>query len=276
LAAVRFGFHTVHFSSMFGGDVPLLEVIDATAAAGFDAIGVDLASIDAHVTAGGTVEEVTAALDAGGLQCSDVLVLVPGVDGDLRGTAGTLGALAEALGAPMCIAAVGAPLPWPVLVAALDACADLLADHGCRLAVEFTPYTPLATLDQAKDLCGEIGWDRAGLVLDSLHFFRSGAPWPELTDLQADQVLVVQWSDVPAQPPDSLVHESRNGRLLPGDGKLPLPELASAIRGLGYDGLVSAEVLSESLRRREPSVVTREVFAALTGPKAGWVTAAAG
>ncbi len=273
---VRFGFHTVHFSSMFGGDVPLLEVIDATAAAGFDAIGVDLASIDAHVAAGGTVEEVAGALDGGGLQCSDVLVLVPGVDGDLRGTAGTLGSLAETLGAPVCIAAVGAPLPWTVLVDALGACAELLAGHGCRLAIEFTPYTPLAALAQAKKLCGEIGWHRAGLVIDSLHFFRSGAPWPALTDLNADQVLVVQWSDVPAAPPASLVEESRNSRLLPGDGELALPELASAIRGLGYDGLVSAEVLSESIRRREPQVVTREVFVALTSPAAGWVTAAAG
>lgn len=54
---VELGFHTIHFSPTFGGTAPLLDVLQATADSGFDAIGFDLASIDAHVAAGGTVEE---------------------------------------------------------------------------------------------------------------------------------------------------------------------------------------------------------------------------
>ena len=160
----------------------MLDVIRLAADAGFDAIGVDLASVTAH----GSVDDVAGAIHDTGLRCSDVLVLVPGADDDLSATARTLGRLAGAVGvAPACIAAVAAPVPWDGLVASLGECASILADHGCRLAVEFTPYSALATVSEAKQLCGAIGWDRCGLVLDSLHFFRSGAPWDELAALDA-------------------------------------------------------------------------------------------
>ena len=138
---MRFGFHTIHFSPMFGGCAPVLDVVGATGDAGFDTIGVDLVSVDAHVAAGGTVAGLAAAVADAGLQCSDVLVLAAGGEGDVRATAARLGRLAEALGAPVCIAAVAAPVPWHDLVRSFAECADVLAGHGCRLAVEFTPYS---------------------------------------------------------------------------------------------------------------------------------------
>jgi sugar phosphate isomerase/epimerase len=261
-----FGFHTIHYSPMFGGSAPVLDVIRLAADAGFDAIGVDLASVTAH----GSVDDVAGAIHDAGLRCSDVLVLVPGADDDLSATARTLGRLAGAVGAAACIAAVAAPVPWDGLVASLGECASILADHGCRLAVEFTPYSALATVSEAKQLCGAIGWDRCGLVLDSLHFFRSGAPWDELAALDAGQIAVVQWDDVPAAPPESLVDESRNRRLLPGAGGLPLADLAAAVRATGWDGIVSAEILSESFRQTEPATAIPAAYAALTSPAAGW------
>jgi sugar phosphate isomerase/epimerase len=256
---MRLGFHTVHFSPMFGGSAPILDVIAETGRAGFDAIGLDLASVDA----GGPVSDVAAAISDAGLSCSDVLVLVPGSDDDLLATAHRLGDLAEAVGAPSCIAAVATPVPQDQLVRSLGACADVLAEHCCRLAVEFTPYSALRTLGAARALCAAIGEERTGLVLDALHFFRSGAPWDELARVRAEDIAVVQWDDAPAAAPESLVDESRNGRLLPGDGALPLARLADAIRGLGYDGVVTAEILAETFRRRDPASAIAATYASL-------------
>jgi sugar phosphate isomerase/epimerase len=256
---MRLGFHTIHFSPMFGGSAPILDVIAETGAAGFDAIGVDLASVDA----GASVRDVAAAIAAAGLSCSDVLVLVAGADDDLPSTARRLGELAEATRAPWCIAAVAAPVPHDELVRLLSACADVLAGHGCRLAVEFTPYSALPTLADARALCAELGDGRAGLVLDALHFFRSGAPWGELAQVHAEEIALVQWDDAPAAVPDSLVDESRNGRLLPGEGEMPLRRLADAIAAVGYDGIVTAEILSEPFRRRDPASVIDATYAAM-------------
>ena len=264
------GFHTIHFSPMFGGSAQIMDVIGLTADAGFGAIGLDQASVAAHVAANGAVEDVAAAIHDRGLRCTDVLVLVPGADDDPVATARSLGALAAAVGAPTCIAAVASPVPWAELVATLGHCASILADHGCRLAIEFTPYTALTTLRAARELCGAIGWDRCGLVLDSLHFFRCGAPWAELADLAAEQIAVVQWDDAPAAPSASLVDESRNHRLLPGAGGLDLVGLATAIRATGWDGVVTAEVLSAEVRRSDPATVITATHAAMSSAAAGW------
>jgi sugar phosphate isomerase/epimerase len=270
---MRFGFHTIHFSPMFGATAPLLDVIGLTGTAGFDAIGIDLASVEAHVQGGGSVQEMAAAIENAGLRCSDVLVLVPGADHDVVASAHALGRLASAVEAPACIAAVAVPMPWDELVTSLQQCASILAHSGCRLAIEFTPYSALATLQEAKALCDAVGWHRCGLVLDSLHFFRSGAPWGALVDVDADQIAVVQWDDAPAEPSTSLVDESRNQRLLPGEGGLDLPALAAAIRDTGWDGVVSAEILSERVRRTDPAVAVRDAYAAMTAAAAGWVAA---
>ena len=56
------GFHTIHFSPMFGGSAQILDVIGLTADAGFGAIGLDQASVAAHVAANGAVEDVAAAI----------------------------------------------------------------------------------------------------------------------------------------------------------------------------------------------------------------------
>jgi sugar phosphate isomerase/epimerase len=263
----RLGFHTIHFSPMFGASAPVLDVIGHTAEAGFDAIGLDLASVTAH----GSAADIAPAIHDAGLSCTDVLVLVPGADDDLPATARTLGRLAEAVSAPVCIAAVAAPVPWHDLVRSLGESAGVLGDHGCRLAIEFTPYSALASLKEAKELCEAVGWDRCGIVLDSLHFFRSGGPWDELASLTAEQIAVVQWDDVPATPPGSLADESRNHRLLPGRGGLALTDLAAAIRATGWDGTVSAEVLSEPFRARDPAEAVAATYEAMASPGAGWI-----
>ena len=53
---VRPGFETAQFSPMFGASAPLDDVLVAARGAGFTEVGVDLASVEAHVAAGGTVE----------------------------------------------------------------------------------------------------------------------------------------------------------------------------------------------------------------------------
>ena len=115
-----------------------------------------------------------------------------------------------------------------------------------------------------------VGWDRCGLVLDSLHLARSGTSPDQLAGLAAADIAAVQSSDTPANEPLSLVEESRLGRLLPGDGGLPLGELATAIRATGWDGIVTAEILSDQIRRSDPATAVRAVHASMTSERAGW------
>ena len=123
----------------------------------------------------------------------------------------------------MCIAGRWSRLSRGVaLVENLAQCAAIMGEHGCQLAVEFTPRYTGGFVAEATDLCAAIGWERCRLVIDALHFFRSGAPWAELAELSAEQIAVVQWADAPATARRPLIEESRHGRLLPGDGGLDL------------------------------------------------------
>lgn len=260
---MELGFHTIHFSPVFGGTARLADVVDAAIDAGFDAMGFDLASVDAHLSSGGTIAGIAAQLEQAGLDCSDVLVLAAASDRDVVGAARRLAEMAAGLRAPRCITAVAGAVPWTDLVATLRECSVILTDHGVELAIEFLPYTPLASLREAKHLCDEVGWDRARLVIDSLHFFRARTPWSELAGLDARQIALVQYSDAPARAAADLVDESRNHRLVPGEGSLPLHQFVDTIRGLGFDGLVSAEILSESFRRAEPAAGAHMTYNAL-------------
>ena len=57
--------------------------------------------------------------------------------------------------------------------------------------------------------------------------------------------------------------ESRFRRLPPGAGSLPLEEFRDAIATTGYDGVVSAEVLSAELRALSPEEGARALIGAL-------------
>ena len=255
--------HSLHHSPMFGGSAPLIDVLDAAASAGFTSMGVDLASIAAsgfetHL------DELGRAFRDRGMRCSDVVVVV--VADDPKATLQSAQRCARAAGeldAPTCVLAVRDEVEWPLLVATCRESATMAAGVGARLAVEFLPYSPIATMEQAMDLCEAIGWDRAGLLLDSLHVARTGTGLDAIRALNRSQIQLVQLSDAPSARPADLVDESRNARLLPGEGGLDLGSFVQAVRSTGYDGDVGAEVLSALLRGRDPAVVARAVKRAL-------------
>jgi len=257
------GFHTVHHSPMFGASAPIDAVVRATAAAGFDAIGFDLPSLDAADAAGWGVDRVADLLGELGLACSDVLVVAVGSDPDPVATARRLATVGARLGATVCVGAVAAPLPFAELVRVMTAAAGVLADADIRLAVEFNPSGALTSLAAAVELRDAVGADRLGLVLDTLHLSRTATPPDQVLALDAGTIALVQVSDAPAERPADLIAESRHRRLLPGDGALDPAAWLATIAATGYRGAVTAEVLSAELRSTAPEIVTARCAAAM-------------
>lgn len=258
-------FHSIHFSPLFGTCAPILDVIAETAAAGFTAIGLDRASIEGHVEAGGSVDDVATALTAAGLTCSDLVFLPLGADAVAVAQDATgLAELAMTIGTDVCVAAAMASVPWDVLVRGARAAASVLDSVGVRLALEFAPYGHVRTLRDAVAVCDAVGWDGMGLTLDSLHTFRSGTDLAAVAALDASQIALVQFSDAAGETPDDLAEESRHRRCIPGEGDLDLHAFVTAVRGTGFDGPVSAEVLSDELRRSDRVDVAARMHAAMT------------
>lgn len=244
--------------------VDLATLLDAAAGAGFDAVGLDLQTV---AGSSGVASQVRTRR----LEVTDVGVLTVGaaepgrVAGAPHGhvqTAETLAGLAAAVGATRCVTVLTAP-PSAGTVAALRRCGAILAGAGARLALEFLPYGPLPTLEMAMQVCGEVGWDRCGLQLDAWHFLNSDRPWPMLASVRADQIALLQVSDVRPPVGDDLRYEGRFRRAVPGTGRGDLPRFLDIVRGGGYAGPVSVEVLSLDLQARPPAAAARDLHAAL-------------
>jgi len=126
--------------------------------------------------------------------------------------------------------------------------ADTFAAAGVRLALEFVPYTEVRTLDAARAVCDRVGRAECGLLIDTLHLARSGGSAADIAELAPDEIAAVQLADAAAIAPADLPTESRESRLLPGEGALDIAGFAAALSRCGWTGVVSTEVLSAELR----------------------------
>jgi sugar phosphate isomerase/epimerase len=229
---------------------PLEDVLAAAAEAGFTYVGLDDVSVD-----GRALDDVAALLDTHDLRCTDVGVLRLGDDADAAG----LAALATAVGAPTCIAAVFGDVE--TAVRELRAAADVLAAVDVRIALEHAGYSGLPTLARAVEVCEAVDWERCGLLIDSWHVFHAADdPWSAFTALEPSQIALVHLNDGAPHAGDDPVQGSRFRRLPPGRGSLDLGRFLDVLEAIGYDGVVSFEVLSGDLRARAPLAAAQELL----------------
>ena len=126
---------------------------------------------------------------------------------------------------------------------AFDQCAvfaDLAGTRGLGATIEFMPGMLIGNLTMAMEAVRHVGRDNFGVLVDAMHFFRSGSDIAQLAKLDRACVGYVQLCDVPLVcKQGSYGDEARYERLAPGDGELPLREF---IRALPVDAIVGLEV----------------------------------
>ncbi|MGV9883550.1 sugar phosphate isomerase/epimerase family protein [Streptomyces sp. NPDC003006] len=240
------------------------ELFDAVRAAGFTGVGLDLFTVDAWVGRGHTLDRLARDLSAAGLRCHEMLGFV--VSDDEGSTYESARRTAEAL------AAFGAPYALGMVTAAsgprsadlFARCAEFIADADGMAAVEFLPFTPLTTIADARALVRHAGAARAGVLVDTWHFFQGPDTWEELSALPAEEIAYVQFNDHPAMlgTGADLYDECMMRRVMPGDGVFALGAFREALAEKGYAGVVSVEVNSAELAALGPAEFARRAWAA--------------
>ena len=114
-----------------------------------------------------------------------------------------------------------------------DLC-DRAAAFGLHVNLEFAIYTGVRTLAHAAHVVGRVGRPNLSVLIDALHFSRSGGLPAHVAEVDPALLRYAQICDAsPDRPaPDdtpALIREARTGRLLPGEGALPLAELVAAL-----------------------------------------------
>jgi sugar phosphate isomerase/epimerase len=147
-----------------------------------------------------------------------------------------------------------------------DLC-DRAAGYGLQVGLEFAVYTGVRTLAHAADVVARSKRANAFVIIDALHFSRSGGVPAHVAAVDPSRLRYAQicdaGPDMPA-PTDTpaLIREARTGRLLPGEGVLPLKELVAA---LPPDAPLAIEAPCRVTAHLPPLERARRAYRALTG-----------
>jgi sugar phosphate isomerase/epimerase len=205
---------------------PPLEVVTAAGEAGYDAVGFQLGLQEVPVSPLASdptfLKAALSELDRFGLSVLEVsnIVLEPGRTID---EGRLLIDFAAAVGAFTVQATV-----WDHergrVVDRLGVLCGHAAAAGLTITVEFMPYSAVRNLGDARDLVRSTDAENARVLLDTLHFVRSGGTIDDLDDEAVQSFQFVQLCDAVAKAPDfDHLREEAIGRRLPlGEGALPL------------------------------------------------------
>ena len=258
MADFRFGLNTSTIQP-----TGLMEKIRIAAAAGYEAIELWAADVEAHVERGGTLADVASALDDAGLARPSMISLkdwCPENDAEVAQaleTARRRLALAGVLGVERIVA--GPPHGDVDVGRVTDRYARLLelsVEMGVPASLEFLGFVKtINTLDVAWEIARATGNAAATVVVDAWHLFRGGSSDGAVDALPVEAVSIVHWDDAPAAIPRQ--EQTDADRVYPGDGILDLPALAATLSGKGYRGTLSLELFHPALWEQDPEEVAR-------------------
>jgi len=249
-------------AGMIGAQLPFEECARLAAQTGFKGIAVDVGA---------------AVKDAAGVRCVlEVNKLSPAAwglpvefrqdEGKYREGLARLPEMAKAakqIGADRCstwIMPVSDSLPFAenfeLHRTRLRECAEVLAEHGCRLGLEFVgpktlreggPHEFIHAQEGMLELCEAIGTGNVGLLFDCFHWYTSHGTMDDIRKLSDSLVVDVHINDAAeGRGPDEQID---NDRRLPGEsGVIDLTGFLQGLDAIGYTGPVTPEPFSAKLR----------------------------
>jgi sugar phosphate isomerase/epimerase len=123
------------------------------------------------------------------------------------------------------------------LVAQYQQLTELAADRGIFIATEVGAGA-VRNLKSALEVVQAVAHSHFGLLIDTMHFFRSGASVADFVAINPAHIRHVQLCDVPMPAViESYMEEALFERRAPGDGDLPLVELVRHIPAHATIGL---------------------------------------
>ena len=153
------------------------------------------------------------------------------------------------------------------VVERLAALAEYAGGVGLEISLEYMPYSRCVSFDDALSIAVASGKDNVRVVLDTLHFVRSGGVLGDLERDEASKYSFVQLCDARAETPAyaDLRDESVNDRLPLGEGAV---DLAGILERIPTDLPISLEIPCRRFRdlplvdqAREHLVIARSFLA---------------
>lgn len=231
-----------------------LELVAAACAAGYQSVGL---WVEPDRFTLGYLRDVCAALSDGGLRVLDaeVVWLKPG---PLDPQHLRMLDISLELGAEHVLVVSSDPDMEGTAAKLAQLCGHV-HNQSLRIVLEFGAFTEVVDLLQARRIVEQVNRPNLGLLIDSLHWHRSGSTLEQIASLPTGWLTYAQLRDASGPGPDmadraAVRQEAVDYRLLPGDGDLPLE---AWLQALPTDLPLSLEVRSLSLRSAYPDFAER-------------------
>ncbi len=242
---------------------PLLEKIRIAARCGYQAVELWITDIQQFEEQGGRVEEVRALLDQLGLKRPSAIHLKNW--STAAGGSSTADwdqvrrrlEVAAAIGAQHIVAGPPHdPLDFNRLAEDYHRLLEMSLQYGVPASLEYLGFTQgLFRLEQAWEVLQKVNHPQATLVVDTWHNFRGESDPATLAQIPPERISIVHWNDAPSGIPRQ--KQTDNDRVMPGDGILPLAQVAQTLRQIGYQGAVSLELFHPGYWKQDPEQVAR-------------------
>jgi sugar phosphate isomerase/epimerase len=256
--------YCLNTSTIAGQKLPLTEVIDLAAKAGFHAIEPWIGELQTYQQQGGSLEDLRKRIEDHGMAVASAIGFAKWiVDDDAERAAG----LEEARRDVDLVAQLGGKYiaappvghhekPGLDLLAAAERYAvlfDLAQPFGVTPLLEiWGPSKSLHRLGEALFIAAE-SKRPASLLLDVYHLYKGGSTHAGLRLLNGRQLPVFHVNDYPANPPRERITDA--DRVYPGDGVAPLREIFSILRDIGATSFLSLEFFNATYYQQDAMTV---------------------
>jgi sugar phosphate isomerase/epimerase len=168
-------------------------------------------------------------------------------------------AIAESLGATSLnvVQGFGAELDLDRAAEDLAGVCDRAKEHGLIITIEFLPWSGIPDVATAYDLIQRTSRDNATILVDTWHFFRGTSTLDQLRAVPGDKVGSTQFNDAPAEPAEDIMTETIEGRLLPGEGVIPIVDIIRVLDEIGSQAPIGVEVFNSRHDSMAPAEVGR-------------------
>lgn len=259
--------YCLNTSTIRGFGLSLLEEIDITAKAGYQAIEPWIEGIDKYLAEGGTLHDLKSVIEDRGLFVASAIGFFEWiVEDDARRAAAFEEArrnmdLMNRLGAGL----IAAPPMGAVEAKRLDLLqiavryrelCELGATMGVSPLVEVWGFSQtLNRLGEAALVAIESAHPRACILADVYHLYKGGSDYHGLSLLHHSAFPLLHINDYPAGMPKATITDA--DRVYPGDGIAPLTDILQTLDAIGFDGILSLELFNETYWKTDPlSVAT--------------------
>jgi sugar phosphate isomerase/epimerase len=252
------------------GNPPFAQLVAAAAEAGFAGLSLWPEPTYGRARAEGLTDQtMRAVLDDAGIVVHDVDALCAWVGPDDPGgpylseaEPDVLFAAAEQLRARyLNVVLVGMPgVSLDACTAVFASVCDKAAEHGLRVAIEFSPPgsganapgagSVVTNINDALTVVRDARRPNGSVLVDTWHFHWGPSTFADLAAADGSLIGSIQFNDAPAEEPEDMAYARAHHRLAPGDGAIDLARFMRTLRGRGCTAPVTVEVFNRELLER--------------------------